>query len=55
MDVIFSGLAPGFSVALNPFILMLVLVGCFLGTLIGALPGLVRSMPSRSCCRSPTG
>ncbi|MDP5085508.1 MAG: tripartite tricarboxylate transporter permease [Yoonia sp.] len=40
MDVILSGLATGFSVALDPFNLMLVLVGCFLGTLIGALPGL---------------
>ena len=40
MDAILSGLATGFSVALDPFNLMLVLVGCFLGTLIGALPGL---------------
>ena len=40
MGEIMSGLATGFSVALDPFNLMLVLIGCFLGTLIGALPGL---------------
>ena len=39
MDVL-SGLATGFAVALDPFNLMLVLLGCFAGTLIGALPGL---------------
>lgn len=40
MDTVLSGLATGFAVALDPFNLMLVLVGCFVGTLIGALPGL---------------
>ena len=40
MDTILNGLSTGFAVALDPFNLMLVLVGCFLGTLIGALPGL---------------
>jgi putative tricarboxylic transport membrane protein len=40
MGEILSGLSTGFAVALDPFNLMLVLVGCFLGTLIGALPGL---------------
>ncbi|HPY42352.1 MAG TPA: tripartite tricarboxylate transporter permease, partial [Thiolinea sp.] len=40
MDVILSGLGQGFAVALQPFNLMLVLAGCFLGTLIGALPGI---------------
>jgi putative tricarboxylic transport membrane protein len=40
MDAILSGLSTGFAVALDPFNLMLVLIGCFLGTLIGALPGL---------------
>ena len=30
----------GFSVALTPFTLFLAVVGCFLGTIIGALPGL---------------
>jgi putative tricarboxylic transport membrane protein len=40
MDAIFSGLAQGFAVALDPFNLLLVLVGCFVGTLIGALPGI---------------
>lgn len=40
MDVILSGLAQGFAVALTPFNLFLVLAGCFAGTLIGALPGI---------------
>ena len=40
MDVILSGLAQGFAVALSPFNLFLVLAGCFAGTLIGALPGI---------------
>lgn len=40
MDTIMTGLGTGFAVALQPFNLMLVLAGCFLGTLIGALPGL---------------
>ena len=35
-----SNLALGFSVVLNPFTLTLAVVGCFLGTIIGALPGL---------------
>ena len=40
MDAVLSGLGAGFAVALDPFNLMLVLVGCFAGTLIGALPGI---------------
>ena len=40
MDAILSGLAQGFAVALDPLNLFLVLVGCFAGTLIGALPGI---------------
>lgn len=39
MDI-FSNLALGFSIALSPYTLMLAVVGCFLGTIIGALPGL---------------
>lgn len=39
MDILFS-LADGFAVALTPQNLFLALVGCFLGTLMGALPGL---------------
>ena len=35
-----DNLALGFSVALSPYTLMLAIVGCFLGTIIGALPGL---------------
>ncbi|MEC3860696.1 tripartite tricarboxylate transporter permease [Mesobacterium sp. TK19101] len=37
---ILSNLAMGFGVALSPFTLMLAVIGCFLGTIIGALPGL---------------
>ncbi|MGH1477377.1 MAG: tripartite tricarboxylate transporter permease [Geminicoccales bacterium] len=36
----FSLLAQGFSVALTPTTLALAIAGCFLGTIIGALPGL---------------
>lgn len=39
MDLI-SNLALGFSIALTPYTLMLALIGCFVGTIIGALPGL---------------
>ena len=39
MDLL-SNLALGFSIALSPYTLMLAVVGCFLGTIIGALPGL---------------
>ncbi|MEM7614025.1 MAG: tripartite tricarboxylate transporter permease, partial [Pseudomonadota bacterium] len=35
-----SLLADGFAVALTPHTLFLAVVGCFLGTIIGALPGL---------------
>jgi len=35
-----SNLALGFSVALSPQTLMLAVIGCILGTMIGALPGL---------------
>lgn len=37
---IFANLALGFSIALSPYTLMLAVGGCFLGTIIGALPGL---------------
>ncbi len=37
---ILSNLALGFSIALTPFTLTLAVLGCFLGTIIGALPGL---------------
>jgi len=39
MDLL-ANLSLGFSVALSPFTLFLAVVGCFLGTIIGALPGL---------------
>ncbi|GHC27559.1 MULTISPECIES: tripartite tricarboxylate transporter permease [Gemmobacter] len=39
MDTI-SNLVMGFGVALTPFTLLLAVVGCFLGTMFGALPGL---------------
>ncbi|MFN7224975.1 MAG: tripartite tricarboxylate transporter permease [Paracoccaceae bacterium] len=39
MDIL-SNLAMGFGIALTPYTLMLALIGCFVGTIIGALPGL---------------
>ncbi|MDE0590233.1 tripartite tricarboxylate transporter permease [Halocynthiibacter sp. C4] len=39
MDIL-ANLSLGFSIALSPYTLMLAVVGCFLGTIIGALPGL---------------
>ena len=39
MDIL-ANLALGFSVALTPYTLMLAVIGCFLGTIIGAMPGL---------------
>ena len=39
MDL-FANLALGFSIALSPWTLMLAVFGCFIGTIIGALPGL---------------
>ena len=35
-----ANLSLGFSIALSPYTLMLAVIGCFLGTIIGALPGL---------------
>lgn len=35
-----ANLSMGFGIALTPFTLFLAVVGCFLGTIIGALPGL---------------
>ena len=40
MADLFSNLALGFSIALSPYTLVLAVIGCFLGTIIGALPGL---------------
>ena len=37
---ILSNLSLGFSIALSPYTLMLAIAGCFIGTIIGALPGL---------------
>ncbi|MEM6760290.1 MAG: tripartite tricarboxylate transporter permease [Pseudomonadota bacterium] len=39
MDIM-ANLALGFSIALSPYTLFLAVVGCFIGTIIGALPGL---------------
>jgi putative tricarboxylic transport membrane protein len=39
MDIL-ANLALGFSIAFSPYTLMLAIIGCFLGTIIGALPGL---------------
>ncbi len=44
-----SSLALGFDVALSPLTLVLAVVGCFLGTIIGALPKLG---PSKMAWRS---
>ncbi len=35
-----ANLGLGFSIALSPYTLMLAVIGCFLGTIIGSLPGL---------------
>jgi len=40
MADLFANLSLGFSIALSPYTLMLAVIGCFLGTIIGALPGL---------------
>ncbi|MDG4717773.1 MULTISPECIES: tripartite tricarboxylate transporter permease [Thalassospira] len=40
MNEVLTGLSGGFGVALMPLNLLLVLIGCFAGTLIGALPGI---------------
>ncbi|MEL7114932.1 MAG: tripartite tricarboxylate transporter permease [Pseudomonadota bacterium] len=40
MEGILSNLALGFSIALSPYTLLLAVVGCFIGTIVGALPGL---------------
>lgn len=37
---ILSNLAMGFSIAISPYTLLLAVIGCFVGTIIGALPGL---------------
>ncbi|MFN3971327.1 MAG: tripartite tricarboxylate transporter permease [Gemmobacter sp.] len=39
MDIL-SNLALGFSIALSPYTLLLAFIGCFVGTIIGCLPGL---------------
>ncbi len=39
MEII-DNLQLGFSIALSPYTLMLSIIGCFMGTIIGALPGL---------------
>lgn len=39
MDIL-SNLALGFEIAASPYTLLLAVIGCFVGTIIGALPGL---------------
>ena len=39
MDIL-ANLATGFAIALSPTTLMLAVIGCFIGTIVGALPGL---------------
>ncbi len=40
MENILANLALGFDIALSPYTLMLAVLGCFIGTIVGALPGL---------------
>jgi len=40
MNAVLSGLSQGFAVALDPMNFFYVIIGCFSGTLIGALPGI---------------
>jgi len=40
MDTVLAGLSQGFAVALDPMNFLYVIIGCFSGTLIGALPGI---------------
>lgn len=40
MNEVLAGLSQGFAVALDPYNLLYVFIGCFSGTLIGALPGI---------------
>ena len=49
-----NNLAIGFGTALKLTNLAYAFIGCLLGTLIGVLPGLGRSRPSRCCFHSPT-
>jgi putative tricarboxylic transport membrane protein len=46
-----ANLFHGFSVVLQPFNLLVMLVGIMLGVIIGVLPGLAAPTASRSCCR----
>ena len=39
MDIL-ANLSMGFGIAFSPFTLMLAVIGCFIGTIVGALPGL---------------
>ena len=39
MDIL-ANLTMGFGIALSPYTLMLAVLGCFIGTIVGALPGL---------------
>lgn len=39
MDTL-ANLSMGFGIAFSPFTLMLAVIGCFIGTIVGALPGL---------------
>ena len=39
MDLL-ANLSLGFGIALSPYTLMLAVLGCFIGTIVGALPGL---------------
>jgi len=40
MTDLFANLSMGFGIALSPYTLMLAVIGCLIGTIVGALPGL---------------
>ncbi|WXT42313.1 hypothetical protein WI216_03230 [Salmonella enterica subsp. enterica serovar Infantis] len=46
-------LSQGFAVAMTPENLVIALIGCFVGTIVGLLPGLGRSTAWQSYCRWP--
>ncbi|SUC30845.1 Uncharacterised protein [Providencia rettgeri] len=46
-------LSQGFEVALVPQNILIALIGCFIGTIVGMLPGLGQLMVSLFCYRWP--
>ncbi|MET4690835.1 TctA family transporter [Sinorhizobium fredii] len=50
MDAI-NLLIEGFSLAIQPANLIFAVIGVFIGTAVGVLPGIGRPSPSLTCCR----